>query len=988
MAKLPTLPVVTSLAADDLVYAVDISDTTDDPSGTSVAIAAGNLPGGGGGTGVEMMTEIEIATDTDPASGGFSFTIPAGYDSIEVRGNVRSGAAGVDNDTLYVFLNGDFTPTNYHSQGVLGQNAGSSFPETGAPRAGDVVASTSTANAHTSVNILAENIGDADLRSVRCNYGGLRSAGNVRTGQFFVTNNTDTAALTQIDIRTDNYGTDDLTGTLTVYGRKKQTVGGGGGTAVEMMTEIEISTQTDPGAGTFVFSLPTGYESFEIRGDVSSSIASSQDTLHAHFNADLTDSDYYSQILYGQDATSGGIEAATPSLGFCAGSTSVNDSHHVITIPNPEDAEIKNATGTFSNYRVGGSQASTGMAFMNHDSMTASLTSITLSASAGNLSGTFTLFGKKKQSVGGGGGGATAEVETRALIEEIEFLVGAPTTSGFLFSAIPATYTDLVIECEMQCNSGATGGEEMYIYLNGDTTVANYYHQRFHSTGSSSASAAASQPHIALTAGTSATQMGLHTIELPNYTDTVNLQLAVERGTTYRTTSSLRQSLNTVYHKTATAAITSIQLVNSSGGTIYGNAKLYGRKQETVGGGASAGTVEVDVPVVQSAVISGADGSIKSSTESGWSCVKNSTGDYTVTFPTAVATADDQAVVVTRSGGATAAVFFDTSSPTTTTIEVNAYTDGGVSADSSFSIVRRIADTTLAVGGGAGNVQMPVLQSAYFDGSDGSLISSTGTDVWGNATRTGAGIYIVDFPDAAPSLDEQYVHTGTLDTTSTETWGSVRTLTTTDMTLKVSDASGTSADRDFWITRRLADVAVAVTVSGNPTGTMVTEEIARITNATAGDFDFDSIPGTYDRLIIKGTITSDLAGVADGTRMWFNTETTDANYHSQPMYVDDGVGGFVEAATSQFGLVAGTTAVANSNTSVEIVIENYASATDLKSANSTWQTLREAARIYCGRHVVFCKTVTAPITRLRFRTDNHATDQLLGTLILYGERTL
>ena len=43
MAKLTDLPIITALEPTDLVYAVDVSDQTDDPAGSSVAISYSDL---------------------------------------------------------------------------------------------------------------------------------------------------------------------------------------------------------------------------------------------------------------------------------------------------------------------------------------------------------------------------------------------------------------------------------------------------------------------------------------------------------------------------------------------------------------------------------------------------------------------------------------------------------------------------------------------------------------------------------------------------------------------------------------------------------------------------------------------------------------------------------------------------------------------------------------------------------------------------------
>jgi hypothetical protein len=185
------------------------------------------------------------------------------------------------------------------------------------------------------------------------------------------------------------------------------------------------------------------------------------------------------------------------------------------------------------------------------------------------------------------------------------------------------------------------------------------------------------------------------------------------------------------------------------------------------------------------------------------------------------------------------------------------------------------------------------------------------------------------------------------------------------------------------------DELVLVTQGGTSLSAPVSEFGGRvlleeIVNASAGEFDFDSIPATYNRLTIEGVLRSDATATSDSVYMFINTDTTVANYHRQNNSSYDAAHSVTEAAAPSIGSVAADSSPANVYTDVTIHIINYAG-TYIKNFRSDFVgQLASATQVIVGP-VGTTSSITAAITRLRIQTDNHSTDQLFGTLRLYGE---
>jgi hypothetical protein len=160
--------------------------------------------------------------------------------------------------------------------------------------------------------------------------------------------------------------------------------------------------------------------------------------------------------------------------------------------------------------------------------------------------------------------------------------------------------------------------------------------------------------------------------------------------------------------------------------------------------------------------------------------------------------------------------------------------------------------------------------------------------------------------------------------------------------------------------------------------------IETITNGSAGEFDFTSIPAVFSRLILQGDVRGDVTATSDFMFLLFNEEDTDADYHSQYVANITGVADVSKDDTPEIGVCPGASSPANSYGKITIVIDNYTDG-HIKQATGDFNALRAATDVHSGLCYLNHDSLTAAITRLRLRTDNHDTDQLFGVVSLYGE---
>lgn len=171
----------------------------------------------------------------------------------------------------------------------------------------------------------------------------------------------------------------------------------------------------------------------------------------------------------------------------------------------------------------------------------------------------------------------------------------------------------------------------------------------------------------------------------------------------------------------------------------------------------------------------------------------------------------------------------------------------------------------------------------------------------------------------------------------------------------------------------------------------VKEEIESITLTTAGEFDFGPalaggvIPSGYRRLYMQGHVRSSGAGASDNMTVVLNADSTSGNYHRQHSAAFNGGAISGEGSDNFLSAVPGSGAPTGSYLMLSSVIEGYDVTGILKSVRANFWELRASRQVFNSQTTVHNEVLTAPVTRIRIRTDNHPTDGLIGRLTLYGE---
>lgn len=144
------------------------------------------------------------------------------------------------------------------------------------------------------------------------------------------------------------------------------------------------------------------------------------------------------------------------------------------------------------------------------------------------------------------------------------------------------------------------------------------------------------------------------------------------------------------------------------------------------------------------------------------------------------------------------------------------------------------------------------------------------------------------------------------------------------------------------------------------------------TLGSSGAFDVSSISGAYQdlrgRLYLRGTVSA----TTDVLLCWFNNDTTTGNYHTQSVRAGNGSATIGENPSSVSATIAGATAPSDEWTEIEFTIYDYAGA-KYKHIEIRASAMGASADITAGTMFTVWKS-TAAITRIMFRTDNHATD--------------
>ena len=200
----------------------------------------------------------------------------------------------------------------------------------------------------------------------------------------------------------------------------------------------------------------------------------------------------------------------------------------------------------------------------------------------------------------------------------------------------------------------------------------------------------------------------------------------------------------------------------------------------------------------------------------------------------------------------------------------------------------------------------------------------------------------------------------------------------------------TLADDDFIMVVDTDDPTMAATgtnkkLQKSNLGIGVKVEIETITLATGGSFSFLAIPQTYKRLIISGWVDS--TDTTYGLYMDYNEGGDDGFYVRQRSLLTNFSEAYATGPDSQIAIMSNSSnAATDAVTSIDIVIENYASGTSPSMARCDFAYLVNGGglEMSSGRMHHFWRPNTA-ITSVQIYNNVIPTTGVTGELTLYGE---
>lgn len=177
--------------------------------------------------------------------------------------------------------------------------------------------------------------------------------------------------------------------------------------------------------------------------------------------------------------------------------------------------------------------------------------------------------------------------------------------------------------------------------------------------------------------------------------------------------------------------------------------------------------------------------------------------------------------------------------------------------------------------------------------------------------------------------------------------------------------------------------ATVVTLPTSVSTTLQAKQlISTVTNPSGGTFTF-TIPTGYDRITMEGEIRAASTAFVSYASLFFNGDTSQANYHSQRLEgINGNFFGNEDAGVSIIAFVPDASADANRYATVTIIIDRPDDSR-LKSAAGFFEAyyaLNSACVV--GQTSVGHDTMTAAITSLTVQLNGGGT----GTLRCYGEK--
>lgn len=901
-------------------------------AGAGIALNAGvdtlEIENTGGGALAASLSQVPgkilIDSQTDPVSGEFNFTGLSGYTKYIIEGYVQSSVAATF-DYLFLLFNGDTANNNYYSTSETVNGGSSSALQTNSPQIQFVSAASSGATEYTRFYAEILNPTDGNAMIAQGTLGNNNSGTNIIQTDFTIHNNSITTELTQLTLKTD--GGEDLVGTLSIWGERDIAIEDS--ETVTTRTEVPITLS----GGVFSVDL-TNYQDGDrlvLAGTVKSSGGSAGiDTLLATINGDTTAANYVFKNLYAQTTPAGGLADNDRRIGYVVGAGSPSDAYSYVelTLEGYTDPTTRKTIGITSGGMSGTAATIDVFGGGSHWKTAAAVTSVDIGASGGNLSGTLKAYIEKQGVI------ATTPAPESASPSQVpgKVLLDTQTASAdaFLEFTVPSGYTNVWFEGELESNN-ASSQDELNMFLNDDLSDASYSGAIIMGSGSANGQSRAHPFCSFIQGSTGYSDPSPFEVKLQKYDRTAyhswTSRYYVQRESGARYVGG--GGCNTL---TQFGPVTKVRLSPEYGSTITGEVRMYGERDITLEDSASILT-KVEVPVTNNGTTLDVD---LSAHQDGVQLIFE--GELSSTISTVAG-----AGMRIRYNGDTNDANYDTIGGGHQTPNV------GFSADRTDSRIAIIGDTVNR----ANSRSTVEIKINDYAGSNYKNARGFVSGINGSAAYNLSAEFQVEWSNTAPVTSIQF-----------------------DM----EDGASFVGNLRCYVVKT-GVIATTPAASGGGGMTLIEEITADGTTIT--EFDFDSIPQTYNRVIIKGWVRSDGSGSVGNMYAYTNGDFTNANYHYQDSSGGDNVGLHNKGSLPYIAAIATNGATpAGAHSTVRIEVEEYTSTALTHQLASRYATLRDPTNQRSGDLFCIHKTATDAITRITLR--GNATN-LTGVMRLYGE---
>ena len=187
----------------------------------------------------------------------------------------------------------------------------------------------------------------------------------------------------------------------------------------------------------------------------------------------------------------------------------------------------------------------------------------------------------------------------------------------------------------------------------------------------------------------------------------------------------------------------------------------------------------------------------------------------------------------------------------------------------------------------------------------------------------------------------------------------------------VLESTNSDAALDLGGAATVAIVPLAEDLEINQTGGIVQIELYNETLAESGNFDFTSIPQTYDHLLIRITSQSSVSANDDGFDMLINGDSTATNYKRKRIQDASAA----HALSLQIGVCSADSGSSDDFTPLEIFIPNYSGGqTKFYYSRGLW--IIGTGDVWHLQYAIRWNS-TAAITRITYQPDGYATDKFI-----------